>query len=210
MLYSLSEFDVLLAMDSSIPSGLKVVLFVLTAFLLVILGVLACLAFVIRKRPGAAAGKTAERETSDVGAGAGAELVMPLMHEVSLGSAEGMAVAVASSLACPTCRREYEGDLEFCPSDARRLIPSSEMLDRARSGGSLCPRCQRAFDPGVRFCPHDAAELVPVSIYEITRNGKREPSPTGVLAKICPQCRKRYDLAATFCGKDGSELKTVN
>ena len=208
MLLTLSEFDVLLAMESSIPGGLKVVLFVLIAFLLVILGVLACLAFVIRRRPSVERTKPAERDSSDVG-GDVAE-VMPMMHAVSIGSAEGLAVEMASSLACPTCRREYEGDLEFCPNDARRLIPSSEMLDRSRSGGSVCSRCQRAFDPGVRFCPHDASELVPVSIHEITQGGKREPSPTGVLAKICPQCRKRYDLAATFCGKDGSELKTVN
>lgn len=208
MLHSVSEFDVLLAMDSSMPSGLKVVLFVLIAFLLVILGVLACLAFVIRRRPSSQT-KKAVRETSDIGTDVTEE--MPMMHAVSVGSAEGLAVAAAAAaLACPTCRREYEGDLEFCPNDARRLIPSSEMLDRARSGGSVCPRCQRAFDPGVRFCPHDASELVPVSIYEITQGKKREPSPTGVLAKICPQCRKRYDLAATFCGKDGSELNTVN
>ncbi len=209
LLHSLSEFDVLLAMDGSMPSGLKVVLFVLIAFLLVILGVLACLAFVIRRRPTAAQRKAAAQETGD-DVVSDLEEPMPMMHAVSIGSVEGLAVAADSSLACPTCRREYEGDLQFCPNDARRLIPSSEMLDRSRSGGSVCPRCQRAFDPGVRFCPHDAAELVPVSIYEITRNGKREPSPTGILAKICPQCRKRYDLAATFCGKDGSELKTVN
>ena len=189
------------------PGGLKVVLFVLIAFLLVILGVLACLAFVIRRRP-ASASKTAEREASDVGPDI--EVDMPMMHAVSVGSMEGLAVADASSLACPTCRREYDVGLQFCPNDARRLVPSSEMLDRARSGGSVCPRCQRAFDPGIRFCPHDAAELVPVSIYEITQGAKRETSPTGILAKICPQCRKRYDLASTFCGKDGSELKTVN
>ena len=84
------------------------------------------------------------------------------------------------------------------------------MISRARSGGSVCPRCRRAFDPGVKFCSHDAAELVPISIYEATQGGKRDASPTGVLAKICPQCRKRFDLAATFCGKDGSELDTIN
>lgn len=215
MSYSVTEYAALLAMDSSMPGSARVVLFFLIGLLLVILGFLVAFALLIRKRPPAQPATRArvKRVVADVEPD---DLAEPLaagpVLAAPVGSAEGLAVEAGthSSVSCPTCRREYDGDLVFCPSDARRLVPSREMLDRQRGGGSVCPRCRRAFDPGVRFCPHDASELVPVSIYEATSGGRRDAPPAGVLARICPQCRKRYDLAATFCGKDGSELKTIN
>lgn len=198
------------------PDSARIVLFCLIGLLLVSLGFLVAFALLMRRRPPPqASSRPVVIETKISDAPSAFAAVAPPMRAMSpsVGAVEGVAVetgASSSSLACPSCRREYEGDLVFCPNDARRLVPSTEMVDRARRGGAICPRCRRAFDPGVRFCPHDAADLVPMSIYEATKGGRRDPVPTGVLAKICPQCRKRYDLAATFCGKDGSELRTIN
>ncbi len=206
----------MLVMESAMPPSARIVLFCLIGLLLVILGFLVAFAVLIRRRPQKA--PAAQREpVREVAAEPRSEPTLARAMTASSGGAAvgGMEGAVAafetvSSLSCPTCRREFDGKLVYCPNDARRLVPTSEMLDRTRSGGSVCPRCRRAFDPGVRFCPHDATELVPVSIYEATSGAKHPVAPTGVLAKICPQCRERYDLAATFCGKDGSELRTIN
>jgi predicted amidophosphoribosyltransferase len=110
-------------------------------------------------------------------------------------------------MACPACRREYPAGVQYCPHDARKLVPAADMVERTKSG-AVCPRCRRAFDAGVRYCPHDAEELVPVALWEATA-GKPEP-PAGVVARMCPQCHARYDLAQTFCARDGAELVTIN
>jgi hypothetical protein len=193
---------------TGISSSARLVLLCLIGLLLIILAFLVAFAFLIRRRPGSALARPrarAESRSSDGGARA------PLAG----GSAGEGALAVARSeaLACPTCRRHYDGALDFCPRDARRLVPAHR-LD-ARPSGSVCAACRRAFDPGTRFCPHDASELVPVAVYEVTRadppDGEGDDvSPTGVMGKICPRCRSRHDLAALFCGRDGSELVAIN
>lgn len=202
----------MVALASAMPDGARVVLFCLIGLLLVILGFLVAFVLLLRRRPIATPVRREPVPTVSEVEPASPVAVMsaPVAVLTPMGSAEGVAVeAGETSLACPSCRRKYEGDLQFCPNDARRLVPAGEMIARARRGGGVCPRCRRAFDPGVRFCSHDASELVPVSLYEATQ-GRRVAAPTGVLAKICPQCRKRYDLAATFCGRDGTELRTLN
>src|SRR5262245_37087884 len=113
-------------------------------------------------------------------------------------------------MACPSCRREFEAGVKFCPQDARRLVPAAEIVERSRASGSVCPRCKRAYDAGVRFCAHDAEELVPAALWETTHGKKAHVSPTGIIAKLCPQCQQRYDLAMSFCTRDGTELVTVN
>ncbi len=118
-------------------------------------------------------------------------------------------VAASKAVMCPTCRREYDTPLEFCPHDARRLIPTSQLLAGAREGGSMCPTCQRAFDADITFCPHDATELVPAAMERSRKRASTKPT-TGVVAKICPDCNERYDLAITFCATDGAELVTLN
>jgi hypothetical protein len=204
-----NDLGTLLVMDSSMPQSARIVLFCLIGILLVILGFLVAFAFLIRRRP--AAGGQSETRPAERSAGRVESNGPVLWTEgaAAIGSFEGVAVAERDSLSCPTCRREYDGGLVYCPNDARRLIPASEMLTRPRGVGALCPRCRRAFDPGVRFCPHDAAELQPVNPFESALANGAAP-PAGVDAKICPQCRQRYDLTATFCGKDGSELSTLN
>lgn len=195
---SLEPFT-LVAMDASgISASARIVLLCLIGLLLVILGFLIAFAVLIRRRPAAGGARAApRREPASSGESARA----------GLAASGGLAVARSETMACPTCRRHYEAALDFCPRDARKLVPSSR-LD-ARAGGNVCPACRRGFDPGTRFCPHDGSELVAVAVYEATR-GDADVEPTGVMAKICPQCRSRHDLAATYCGRDGSELVAIN
>lgn len=190
--------------------------------LLVLLGFLIAYAVLTRRRPAQPARPQPPRPPVDADDEAIVIEAWDGEPALELGAAAAVAIegAVAATpprtpapgaMACPTCRREYEGRLVFCPHDARRLVSAAELADRTRGGGSMCPRCRRAFDPGVRFCPHDAAELVPLSLHEASRDaGKSARAPAGVMAKICPQCRHRYDLSATFCAQDGSELRTIN
>jgi len=190
---------------TGISPSARVVLLCLIGLLLVILGFLIAFALLIRRRP-VAEGRAARprpgppRTTSPAPEPAGA----------AAGASGALALARSETMACPTCRRQYESLLEFCPRDARQLVPLSQ-LD-SRPSGSVCPACRRASEPGTRFCPHDGSEVIAVALYEATRSDSdAEPSgPTGVMAKICPQCRSRHDLAATFCGRDGSELVAIN
>src|SRR5689334_13110 len=65
-------------------------------------------------------------------------------------------------LVCPACQREYEAGLQFCPHDARELLPASDPTARAAAPGMTCPACRRSFDGMKRFCPFDGDELVPL------------------------------------------------
>ena len=116
----------------------------------------------------------------------------------------------AKAVACPTCRREFEVSLEFCPHDARRLVPASEIVDTRPKKGAICPHCRRGFEAGMRFCPHDATELVPQAVYAATHGKKGVSRSAGIAGKICPRCSRRHDLSATFCSKDGAELVIIN
>lgn len=187
--------------STGISSSARLALLALIGLLLVILGFLVAFAVLIRRRPGAAG---SGRLTGKPGAARSEEGARP----AAAASAGGLAaVARAETLACPTCKHQYEAALEYCPRDARRLVPQSR-LD-PRSGGTVCPACRRGFDPGTRYCPHDGSELVALAVHEATR-GDADAEPTGVMGKICPRCRCRHDLAATFCGRDGSELVAIN
>jgi hypothetical protein len=198
---------------TGISPSARVVLLCLIGLLLVILGFLIAFALLIRRRPAGqvpAAGRV-PRVRDQSGEAPGPARVSP-----GGGPSGALAVARSEAMACPTCHRQYEPLLEFCPRDARRLVPLSQ-LDR-RSSGSVCPACRRGAEPGTRFCPQDGAELIPLSLFEATRVDVDQDAgestdlggPTGVIAKICPQCRSRHDLAATFCGRDGSELVAIN
>jgi hypothetical protein len=187
--------------STGISSSARLALLCLIGLLLVILGFLVAFAVLIRRRPGSA---TTVRLSTRAGVAGAEGSARPAAQSASGGLA---AVARSESLACPTCRHQYEAALEYCPRDARRLVPQSRLDPRA--GGSVCPACRRGFDPGTRFCPHDGSELVALAVYEATR-GDAEVEPTGVMGKICPRCRSRHDLAATFCGRDGSELVAIN
>jgi hypothetical protein len=191
---------------TGIPASARAVLLCLIGLLLVILGFLIAFAVLIRRRP--AGGGSKEPRVGAARADDGQEARLP--RAATGGGASGaLAVARSEGMACPTCRRQYDSLLEFCPRDSRRLVPLSQ-LD-VRSSGTVCPACRRGSEPGTRFCPHDGSELIPVSLYEATRTDADEPAgPTGVMAKICPQCRSRHDLAALFCGRDGSELVAIN
>ena len=77
-------------------------------------------------------------------------------------------VAVADapppSLVCPACQREYDAGLQFCPHDARELVPASDTAAANAAPGVTCPNCRRAFDATKRFCPFDGDELVPLAV----------------------------------------------
>lgn len=213
----LDHYALVVSEATGISPSARVVLLCLIGLLLVILGFLIAFALLIRRRPAAPAVKQAAPRPRVAPAPPPERPVRePELRPVRAGSTGGesgaLAVVRSESMACPTCRRQYEPLLEFCPRDARRLVPLSQ-LD-ARASGSICPACRRASEPGTRFCPHDGSELVAISLYEAMQRPddaeRAAGGPTGIMAKICPQCRSRHDLAATFCGRDGSELVAIN
>lgn len=194
---------------TGISASSRVVLLCLIGLLLVILGFLIAFALLIRRRPASAMTEGPLRGHDEGPREPRAEEARAARTSGPVAVASGgLAVARSETMACPTCRRQYESLLEFCPRDARRLAPLSQ-LD-GRPSGNVCPACRRASEPGARFCLHDGSELIPVSLYEATRTDAEPAGPTGVMAKICPQCRTRHDLAATFCGRDGVELVAIN
>jgi predicted amidophosphoribosyltransferase len=114
-------------------------------------------------------------------------------------------------LVCPACQREYDAGLQFCPHDARELVPASDPAARAAVPGLTCPSCRRSFDGMKRFCPFDGDELVPLSVALGGAPGVPAAAlSVGLLGKICPHCSRRYESDATFCGRDGAALVSVN
>ena len=145
--------------------------------------------------------------------------------------------APAPSLVCPACQREYDAGLQFCPHDARELVPAGDAAARGAAPGVTCPNCRRAFDATKRFCPFDGDELVPLTLALGSAAGGTALGATGVggisavggspgaadvasvasaaaaagmMGKICPHCSRRYESDATFCGRDGASLVSVN
>jgi hypothetical protein len=112
----------------------------------------------------------------------------------------------ALAMVCPACHREYAPGLQFCPHDARNLVPANDPA--ARQAGATCPSCKRSFDAGKRFCSFDGEELVPLTV--AIGAAAAAAQLAGVLGKICPNCSRRYEGEATFCGRDGEELVVVN
>jgi predicted amidophosphoribosyltransferase len=128
--------------------------------------------------------------------------------------AEGRRASAGRSegLVCPACHREFEPGLQFCPHDARDLVPAHDAAARAAVPGLTCPSCRRSFDAGKRFCAFDGEELVPlnVAVGGVAGAELAVVRLAGALGKICPSCSRRYDADATFCGRDGAELVSVN
>jgi hypothetical protein len=145
--------------------------------------------------------------------------------------------APAPSLVCPACQREYDAGLQFCPHDARELVPAGDAAARTVAPGLTCPNCRRAFDAAKRFCPFDGDELVPLPLALGSAPGGSALGATGMggisaggglpgaadvasvasvasagaaMGKICPHCSRRYESDATFCGRDGASLVCVN
>jgi hypothetical protein len=121
----------------------------------------------------------------------------------------GAGRAEPPTLVCPACQREYEAGLQFCPHDARELVPARDPAARAAVPGMTCPSCRRSFDGMKRFCPFDGDELVPLTA-ALLSPGVSAALGVGPLGKICPHCSRRYESDATFCGRDGSALVSVN
>ena len=145
---------------------------------------------------------------------AGAETVVPAsVAGAARPPAGGGAVATpgAQSLVCPACHREFAPGLQFCPHDARDLVPARELAVRAATPGVTCPSCKRSFESGKKFCAFDGEELMPLPVAIGTAGGDVGSAPfAGSLGKICPSCSRRYESDATFCGRDGAELVSVN
>jgi hypothetical protein len=201
---------------SSMSSGARIALVVLAGLLVLILGFLLVFGAVLRRRARDAepAARGEARVASDPDSqsgevGLGEYVATGRSFSRASAGGGGLEVAHSDGRVCPTCRREFDTHLSFCPHDARRLVPAPEMLDPARKDGSICPSCNRSYDSGVRFCPHDASELLPVAVYTATSR-RQDRKPTGVIAKICPQCQRRYDLSASFCANDSAELVVIN
>jgi len=127
--------------------------------------------------------------------------------------------ATAPGLICPACQREYDAGLQFCPHDARELVPAGDPTARAAVPGVTCPSCRRSFDAMKKFCPFDSDELVPLTLalgsagvsaaLGVSGLGGLDVG-IGLMGKICPHCSRRYESDATFCGRDGAALVSVN
>jgi len=186
-------------------------LFVLIGVLLVILGFLIAFAVLIRRHRG----DEILDDDFDVPTRAPLsevqeELVM-MAASVASSARGGGGLEVASqavAVTCPTCRREYDTPLEFCPHDARRLIPTS-LLAASAETSRVCSTCRRSFDGDEKYCPHDATELTSIGL-DPGRRERHHGAASGVVAKMCPQCNHRYDLSVTHCATDGAELVTLN
>ena len=133
--------------------------------------------------------------------------------------ARGRAESGGPGLVCPACQREYDAGLQFCPHDARELLPVSDPTARAAAPGTTCPSCRRSFDATKRFCPFDGDELVPLTLAVGSAGvpaalraagGLGVGIDIGLMGKICPHCSRRYESDATFCGRDGASLVSVN
>jgi hypothetical protein len=111
-------------------------------------------------------------------------------------------------MVCPACHREYAPGLQFCPHDARDLIPANDPAARRASAGATCPSCKRSYDAGKRFCSFDGEGLVPLTL--AIGAGDASAHLPGILGKICPNCSHRYEGEATFCARDGEALVIVN
>jgi predicted amidophosphoribosyltransferase len=116
--------------------------------------------------------------------------------------------AAGPPMVCPACHRDFAPGLQFCPHDARNLIPAGDPAARQGSPGATCPTCKRSFDAGKRFCSFDGEELVPLTV--ALGGAEVAAHLAGVLGKICPNCSRRYESESTFCGRDGEELVVVN
>jgi predicted amidophosphoribosyltransferase len=149
-----------------------------------------------------------------------------------LASAKYATMAPAPALICPACQRAYDAGLQFCPHDARELVPAGDPAARSAGPGMTCPACRRSFDGMKRFCPFDGDELVPLTLAVGggvataaggvgVGSGVAVAGAVGVavgnagdksqlMGKICPHCSRRYESDATFCGRDGSALVSVN
>lgn len=202
--------------DTLVSSGARVALLCLIGLLLLTLGFLVAYAVLGKKKTPPPARQVKRIPVPPAVAAATSPRAMATASSAATGGGGGASGAIAlqttsqGPMACPACRREFDAGVKFCPQDARRLVPSAEIVERARASGSVCPRCKRAYDAGVRFCAHDAEELIPASLWEATHGKKAQATPTGIVAKMCPQCQNRYDLSMTFCTRDGAELVTIN
>jgi len=202
---ALAGFPSLLLLEAaSVSTGARVVLFCLIGLLLIILGVLIAFAWTLRKRPAGKQGRAPVVEVVD------AEALERLEADGTLASINEGEAARSVTAVCPTCQREFDGSLQYCPRDARRLVPVAEIVQTRKRTGRMCPTCKRGFDRGVRYCPHDATELLPGAAYAAAEEDETSAPSGSVMAKICPRCRSRHELSATFCSRDGSELVVLN
>ncbi len=180
----------LLMEAAPLPHGARAALIALIAILGVILCVVLACALILRRRP-----TSPKRVVKHPAGPAGGRrpllaLETPPARRVTTG---GAALQVASSaMACPSCTREYEATFEYCPRDARRLVPASEVQEKARGRGSVCADCHRAFDASVSACPGVR---------------QRAPSPR--------RCTKRssasaWEITAPDCWRESALSATAN
>lgn len=118
-------------------------------------------------------------------------------------AAAAAAKAAKPNTVCPSCRREFPPDSQYCPHDGNRLVPLN--VGAAPRLGVVCPACNRGFDAGTRTCPHDGTELIPYAMHTAV---PKEAPPK--LRKICPTCGSRFEGEVGFCGKDGTALVPLN
>ena len=72
----------------------------------------------------------------------------------------------AAGMICPTCRRGYPPDAEFCPHDRAALVPYT-LYRRAETATEtlprICPTCGERYGQHVTFCGKDGASLSSVN-----------------------------------------------
>lgn len=72
----------------------------------------------------------------------------------------------AAGMICPTCRRGYPADAEFCPHDRAGLVPYTLYRKAETATDTLpriCPTCGERYAQHVTFCGKDGASLSSVN-----------------------------------------------
>lgn len=72
----------------------------------------------------------------------------------------------AAGMICPTCRRGYPPDAEFCPHDRAGLVPYTLYRKAENATDALpriCPTCGERYAQHVTFCGKDGASLSSVN-----------------------------------------------
>lgn len=190
---SAPSVELALAASDSLPTGARLLLWVVIGLLLMTLGILVAMALMMRRRHRAAALAADEEEEPD--------------GEVLFDEAELDDLDLdldEDEVICPECLERYGADKVRCPSDGQRLLLRSELEEL---DGRVCPICSRGFTESICFCPHDGAALV---VADPRRALRLATAPGESSGKICPRCRTRHEYRFAFCTRDGAELRILN
>lgn len=99
---------------------------------------------------------------------------------------------------CPLCKKIYDKESDFCPSDGSRLLSREYSVYK-------CTKCGREYSQDVKKCPLDGADVM--SEYEILLSQKPKWSFDGTNVNDHNKNEKRHRLDPEDVVRNGFELK---